>query len=206
MNIYLLDDDPGVREALSAAFQAHGLILNVFETPEQLLDDVSHDEPSCLILDLHLRGRTGMECLADASFQQKIDMPIIVLTGIGTVSDVVQSMKLGVVDFLQKPIRMELLIEKVREALKTDERRTRETREREHVFRLADQITDREREVVALICEGCSSKQIAIKMRISANTVANHRARLRQKTGASNTAELIRLVMLADAARKRKPQ
>lgn len=204
MSVYLLDDDAAIGEAMCDAFQASGLMLWAFESPVRLLAEVSHDGPSCLILDLQLNGQTGLDCLNDRVFRKKIDMPVIVLTGAGSVPDVVAAMKLGAVDFLQKPVNVTLLIQKVQEALKLDAHRTSETKENKKILELADQISDREREVVALICEGLPSKQIAEKMGISMNTVANHRARLRQKTGAANTAELIRLVMLADVVRERK--
>ena len=202
MSVYLLDDDSGVQSAIGFAFRTTGLKLEAYATPSQLLSEISHDEPSCLILDLQLKGTTGTKCLNDPDFAIKVDMPVIVLTGTAEVSDVVETMKLGVIDFLEKPVEFSVLLDSVQVALKEDASRMGRIRESAQITELSKTITEREREVVALICEGYSSKQIATKLGISMNTVANHRARLRQKTGAANTAELIRLVVLADSVRK----
>jgi FixJ family two-component response regulator len=204
LSIYLVDDDDAVRDALRLAFKAHGLDLIAFESPGQLLDEATHHEPSCLILDLQLPGRSAPAWLRDPEFQKKITMPIIILTGGAGIADVVETMKLGAVDFLVKPADVTTLVDRVRQALQLDSRRMQAEAERQKITELSTQISDREWNVVSLICQGDSSKQIARKLGISINTVANHRARLRQKTGAVNTAELIRLVMLADIQKQRK--
>jgi two-component system response regulator DctR len=200
MGVYLLDDDPGIRTSTVWAFQSAGLELRAFGSPEQLLNDISHHDPSCLILDLQLEGMSGLECLRDERFKEKANMPVIVVTGTADVEDAVQSMKLGVVDFFEKPVDIHALIDSARRALKADADRLAHDQERLKILGARNRLSDRERQIVALICEGYSSKQIAAKLEISVNTVANHRACLRRKTHASNTAEMIRIAILANAA------
>jgi two-component system, LuxR family, response regulator FixJ len=120
MSVYLLDDDPGVRAGMTFAFDAAGEDLQAFASPGELLAEISHQDPSCLILDLQLKGTTGRKCLSDPEFVRKVDMPVIILSGTAEIADVVDTMKWGAVDFLEKPANMSVLLGKVRKALKED--------------------------------------------------------------------------------------
>ena len=190
--VYLVDDDPGIRDSLSWAFQCTGLELRAFATPEEFLANYNRDEASCLILDLQLEGTSGLSLLQRFRLEGTFHLPVIIVTGTGDISSAVQSMKLGVVDFLEKPVDPGELIAKVRAALASDAERLKHQTRQGDIDRRFEGLTARERELIPLICSGLSNKQIARQLNLSIKTVINHRAHLMHKVNATNTADLVR--------------
>src|SRR5262249_53587792 len=131
--VYLVDDDPGIRDSLTWAFQCTGLELRAFATPEEFLANYDHNEPSCLILDLQLEGSNGISLLQRFHLEGTFHIPVIIVTGTGDISSAVVSMKLGVVDFLEKPVDPNELIGKVRDALAADAQRLESQAKRDDV-------------------------------------------------------------------------
>lgn len=196
--VFLVDDDAGIRKGLGAALESAGLRVEAFASAEEFLTSYDGDTPGCLLLDLRLDGMSGMQLLEQLGHMGAL-LPVIVVSGHGDIRSAVESMKLGAVEFLQKPLDQQLLLKTIAVALDQVRRR------RESIFRTENakdrlaSLTAREREILDMLIEGKSSKQIANATGLSVRTVNNHRTHLLAKTGAGNTAHLVRLAMIARA-------
>lgn len=200
--VFIVDDDAGVRKGLSAALESAGLRVETFESAEEFVARSRGDESGCLLLDLRLGGMSGVQLLERLG-EAGSALPVIMITGHGDVPVAVQSMRLGAVDFLQKPLDPHALLARIRAAMdKAAARRSDNIKASEARTRLSS-LTAREREMLQLLIDGKSSKQIAAETHLSIRTVNNHRTHLLAKTGAENTAELVRLAVLAGAAGSR---
>jgi FixJ family two-component response regulator len=194
--VFIVDDEPGVRKALRVVVEAAGLRAQTFESAEDFLQRGLADSPGCLLLDLRLRGISGLQLLDQL---QKRNSPLhtLMISGHGDIRTAVETMKLGAVDFLEKPLVHSMLVEKIREALAKIEAKSREeetgSREKDRL----SGVTPREREITRMLIAGKSSKQIAAELGLSYRTVCNHRANLLAKTGAENTADLVRMALTA---------
>src|ERR1700757_2417814 len=168
--VFVIDDDPLVRAAIQGMLKSVGLHSEAFETPQQFLGRNRPDGPSCLILDVRLRGANGLEFqheLADAG----IRIPIIFITGYGDIPMSVKAMKSGAIEFLTKPFRDQDLLDAIHQALDRD----RITREHEgelaELRRRYKSLTAREREVMSLVVSGMLNKQVAFELGTSEITV-----------------------------------
>lgn len=197
--VYLVDDDPGVRNGLSAALESAGLRVETFASAEAFESRCSDDDAGCLLLDLRLDGMSGIQLLRRLR-DSGSSLPVIMITGHGDIPAAVESMKVGAVDFLQKPLDQQVLLSRIHAAFATaGSRCSRSAPASEARTRLAS-LTPRERQMLQKLSEGKSSKQIAAEEGLSLRTVNNHRTHLLAKTGAENTAELVRLAMIAGIA------
>jgi two-component system response regulator FixJ len=199
--VCVVDDDPGMRQSLEMVLDSADLPVRLYGGADEMLADLADGHAreccGCVLLDLQMPGTTGIELLRrfrDLGYE----MPVIVVTGTATVLSAVESMKLGAVDFLEKPIDHRTLINKVQQALAAHAARRAEASEVDAIRRRMATLTDRELELVRLICSGLANKQIASEMGISIKTVANHRANLMAKTQALNAADLVRMCMIAE--------
>jgi two-component system response regulator FixJ len=198
--VHVIDDDDMGRTSLSWMLATTGARLEAHESPEAFLDDADANLPSCLILDMHLPGQTGLDVLVKLKRCSKRSIPVIMLAEAANVVTAVASMKLGVHDFLEKPVAPETLLATVREALAADAaRRADEAWETELKARVRE-LTERERQVLSLVCDGKSNKQIAFLLDISAKTVSIHREHMMKKMQAANASDVVRMAMLAGAA------
>ncbi len=200
MTVCVVDDDPGMRKSLEMVLESAELPVRLYAGADAMLEDLAGDLRDCcgcVLLDLQMPRTTGIELLR--RFRELgYDSPVIVITGTATVLSAVESMKLGAVDFLEKPIDHRTLINKVQQALAAHAARRAEASEVDAIRRRMATLTDRELELVRLICSGLANKQIASEMGISIKTVANHRANLMAKTQALNAADLVRMCMIAE--------
>src|SRR5881275_2046515 len=190
--VFVIDDDPLVRDAIQGMLKSVGLHSEAFETPQEFLRSKRSDGPSCLILDVRLRGANGLDFqheLAGAG----IRIPIIFITGYGDIPMSVKAMKSGAVEFLTKPFRDQDLLDAVGVALEKDRaRRANEMRLAELRSRF-DTLTARERQVLALVIAGRLNKQIAGELGVSEMTVKMHRRQVMRKMQATGLAQLVRL-------------
>ena len=211
--VCVVDDDPGMRNSLEMVLEAAELPVRLYSGADELLADLQAsssaaadasavpDRPprdfcGCVLLDLQMPGTTGIELLR--RFRALgYDWPVIVITGTATVLSAVESMKLGAVDFLEKPIDHHTLLSKIQQALAAHAAKRAEASEVDAIRQRMANLTDRELELVRYIVQGLANKQIAGEMGISIKTVANHRANLMSKTGALNAADLVRMSMIA---------
>ena len=193
--VFVIDDDASVRESLKNLLESVGLRAEVFPSAHTFLDFQRPDVASCLILDVRLPGLTGLEFQNDL-LKMGISLPIIFVTGHGDIPMSVRAMKLGAVEFLTKPFRDQDLLEAVRVALDRDTFRRKDEEALTALNVSFSALTEREKEVMALISTGLSNKQIASEMGISGATVKVHRANIMRKMHAGSLAELIRMTDL----------
>ncbi|MDA8363243.1 MAG: response regulator [Gammaproteobacteria bacterium] len=193
--VFLVDDDAAVRDALGALFRAEGLAVSVHESAEAFLADLPPDACGCLVLDLRMSGLSGIE-LQKTLADRNVGLPIIFLTGHGDIPMSVRALKAGAIDFFEKPADPDVLLTRVQEALALDvERRTAGAQQAEMDARYT-RLTEREREILAQVAEGRTSKEIARSLRISPRTVEVHRSHIMTKLGADSLADLIRIAQL----------
>jgi FixJ family two-component response regulator len=190
--VFLVDDDASLRKALTALIGSVGLDVRAFATPAEFLAYPRPDRPSCVILDLRMPGASGLD-VQERLARAGADLPVIFLSGHGDVPVTVRAIKAGALDFLQKPIHDQDLIDAVHGALE----RARELRhvriERQRIERLVARLTPREREVMALVVAGLSNKLVANRLHASEKTIKLHRARVMEKLQADSLASLVRL-------------
>jgi two-component system response regulator FixJ len=192
--VFVVDDNPGVRKSLRALLESADLDVETFASGEEFLAAYDPDRAGCLLLDVRLRKSSGLD-LQDELNRRKTTLPIIVLTGHGTVPTSVRALKAGAVDFLQKPAPPKMLLERVQAALQVD-RQSRSTAADEAVVtERLKHLTPREREVMELLLAGKSSKEIAAVLRVSIRTVEGHRRMVLSKIQVTSASQLVRVVL-----------
>ena len=197
--VYIVDDDEAVRDSLKWLLEGNGYSVKVFENAEQLLDTQAGQEHSlkgCLILDVRMPGITGIE-LHDELLTKKINIPVIFITGHGSVTLAVKSMKKGAIDFLEKPFSEEEICKLVDGALKKDRESNDKKENNLKAQCLLAKLTPRENQVLERITAGRLNKQIADDLNISIKTVEAHRANIMTKVEARTVAELIKIALTA---------
>jgi RNA polymerase sigma factor (sigma-70 family) len=190
--VFVVDDDASIREALKSLIRSVGLEVELFSSTQEFRRRKSSDNPSCLVLDIRLPGRSGLDFQRELS-EAGILIPIIFITGHGDIPMSVQAMKAGAIEFLTKPFRDQDLLDAIHVALDKD----RERREREaqiaNLQQRLESLTPRERQVLPLVVSGLLNKQIAAEIGTSETTVKVHRSQLMRKMGADSLAELVRM-------------
>ena len=188
--IHIVDDDPAVRDALGFVFSTEGYEVSGFENGDAFLA-VAHDAPpSCVILDIHMPGRSGMDILK-ALDAPHYPIPVIINSGRGDIPTAVSAIKLGAFDFIEKPFDADTVVERVTDALA----RRSASGDSEIAQEVFDSLTPREREVLQEITNGSSNKEAGRTLGISPRTIEVHRARIMEKLGARNAADLVRIVL-----------
>ena len=195
--VFVVDDDPALRTSLETLLGTAGLQAETFASGREFFDAYAPNRPGCLVLDLRLRGESGMEVM-DRLRAEHASLPVIVLTAHGDVPTSVHALKGGAIDFLEKPVRPTVLIARIREALELD-RTSRETRvAASAVEELAKRLTPRERQIAMLLMAGKRSKEIASMLGIGVRTVEGYRARMLDKMKVSSAAELTAVLLRAN--------
>lgn len=193
--VYLVDDDPGMRRSTGMLLDAAQLPFATYESANDFLADFS-DAPGCLILDLSMPGMSGLDLVRHLR-GTGARLPVLMVSGTGTIATAVEGMKLGIVDFLEKPVDPETLLAKVRAALDADAaQRAAACAKKDLSLRFAE-LTEREIEVVKCLTRGLSNKQVAAELDIAVKTVDNHRTRAMRKLNALNAADLTRMAICA---------
>lgn len=188
--MFVVDDDPSVREALDSLIRQAGWRPEVFESAREFLARPRALVPSCLVLDVTLPGLNGLE-LQSLIAGDRIDMPIIFITGHADVPVTVKAMKAGAVEFLVKPIPEEILLSAIESAIARS-RRTLEQESQIQALRvLYSKLTPRERDVMALVVRGLLNKQVGGKLGMTEITVKAHRGQVMRKMNAASFADLV---------------
>src|SRR5208283_2300299 len=195
--IFVVDDDPGVRETVREVLESHGWEVETFESCEAFLAALRPGRRGCLVIDAVLPGMNGFELLARLK-ADGIALPSIMITGHGDVSMAVKAMRAGASDFIEKPFGHEELVASIKCALEQTPESAREEARRVAAAAHLEGLTTRQRQILGLVLAGHPSKNIAADLGISQRTVENHRAAIMRKTGSQNIPELIRLAVAAD--------
>jgi len=189
--IHLIDDDEAVRASLALLIGTVGLRVQAWADPLAFVDQFDRQSIGAIVLDVRMPGISGLSVL-DTLRAQGVDQPIVMLTGHGTVEMCRRAFKAGAAEFLEKPVNDELLIETLQNAV----RQHVKSRQRHQADRTAReryaQLSEREREVLGLIIEGLTNKEIGRALTLSPRTVETHRANLFAKLEAESLAQLIR--------------
>ena len=190
--VLVVDDDPGIRQALELLMASAGLAAQPFESGTDFLEAEKPQGPACVLLDLNMPDLDGLE-VQQRLQDQDPDMPVIFLTGYGDVPAAVKALKYGAVDFFQKPgFDHKRLLETVQQALETHQFTLTEGSEQRRILGAIETLSRRELEVARLAAAGKANKVIGIELGISERTVEVHRGRAMKKLGLRQAADLIR--------------
>ena len=190
--VFVVDDDISVRESLELLIRSEGWQPETFASAQEFLAHPRMLVPSCLILDLSLPGLNGLD-LQKRVAVERIDMPIIFITGYGNVPVTVQAMKAGAVEFLTKPFSDDVLLSAIRNAIERSKTALGHEAEMQALRDRYESLTRREREVMALVVSGLLNKQVGGELGISEITVKAHRGQVMQKMKADSFAELVKM-------------
>lgn len=200
--VIVVDDDAGLREALSSLFRSVGLEVALFASALEMLAAPLPDAPRCLVLDIRLPGVSGLDFQQQLT-RQDVDMPIVFMTGHGDIPMSVRAMKAGALDFLTKPFRDQDMLDAVLAAIAMDRTRRDERAASDHVRTLYESLTEREKQIMGLVTSGLMNKQVAAEVGLSEITVKIYRGNVMRKMAARSFADLVRM---AEAVGLSKPK
>ncbi|MEJ8473328.1 response regulator transcription factor [Roseibium algae] len=190
--IYIVDDDPAVRDALSVVFSMEGFVVETFSDGDTFVKSASKTHPACVLLDVHMPGRSGIEILK-ALNAEDYSAPIFIISGQGDIPMAVEAIRYGAFDFIEKPFNAETVVSRINDGIAAMEKR--QANNDPANFKGSELLTRREKEVLQEITGGASNKEVGRILGISPRTVEVHRARIMEKLGARNAADLVRIVL-----------
>jgi FixJ family two-component response regulator len=190
--VYVLDDDPGIREALDSLIRSIGLDVRTFASAQEFLRSQRADAPECLVLDVRLPGLSGLEVQRELG-EAGIHIPIVFLTGHGDIPMTVQAMKAGAIEFLSKPFREQDLLDAIQQAIGRDRILRQEKAKDSELRGRFELLTPREREVMQCVVKGLLNKQMAAELGTSEVTVKLQRRQVMRKMRAACVADLVRM-------------
>lgn len=191
--VFVVDDDPSVRSSLKFLISTVGLHVETFDSAEAALQKLTPDAPACLVLDVRLRGLSGLDLQSELA-ARNCQVPIVFITGHGDIPMSVRAMKAGAVEFLTKPFRDQDLLDAIHVALEQDRARREQEKELTGLQQRFDSLTAREREVISMVVAGKLNKQIADQLGTAENTIKVHRSRAMDKMHAQSVADLVRMI------------
>ena len=195
--VYVIDDDEALRDSMYYLMESVGLGVRTYPTAQAFLEQYNHEMSGCIVADLNMPGMGGLD-LQDRLNELGCRLPVIFLTGHGTVPRAIRAMKAGAFDFLEKSSRDQegpLLVDRIRGALNANELRANLHARQKELQRRANLLSPRERQVMDMVVQGKLNKQIATVLELSHKTIEVHRAHVMEKMGASSLAELVRIAM-----------
>ena len=190
--VYIIDDDASVRRGLGDLLRSVGLGVQTFESSQEFLDSKRSDAPSCIILDVRLPGRSGLD-FQSVLQNLGIHLPVIFVSAHSDIPISVRAMKSGAIEFLTKPLREQELLDAVHAGIERDRARRQEAELIAELQARYDSLTPREREIMNLVVTGRVNKQIAAQADLSEVTVKVHRGHVMQKMGAKSLVDLVRM-------------
>ncbi len=198
MTVALIEDDEAVLHSLRLLLEGRGMAVQCFDSAEGFLKARADCTSTCIVSDVRMAGMTGLDLQRELK-ARSCSVPVILITGHGDIAMAVSAMREGAFDFIEKPYDAEQLIASIEKALAADHKlRSSQSQKAELIARMAE-LSPRQREVMQLVADGLSNKQIAQRLGISSRTVENYRAWVMERMGAANVAELVRKVMLAQS-------
>uniref|UniRef100_A0A7C2NZX1 Response regulator transcription factor n=1 Tax=Schlesneria paludicola TaxID=360056 RepID=A0A7C2NZX1_9PLAN len=192
--VFVIDDDPALRKSLRWLMESIGLRVATFASSQEFLSAYDSEQPGCIVLDVRMPGMSGLE-LQERLREQGCQLPILVMTAFGDVPMAVRAMKAGAVHFFEKPVSDQALLDHVQSALADNRRRRMESQHHRDAAERYARLTAREAEVIELVVQGLSSKEIGHQLGVSFKTVEAHRAKIMRKMEADSVPHLIRLYL-----------
>jgi FixJ family two-component response regulator len=196
--VFLVDDDPGLRESLPWLLESVGLAAETYATAADFLRAYDPERPGCLVLDVVMPGMSGLDLL-DELVRRRACLPIIVLTSKADVPMAVRALQSGAIEFVEKRESEQRLIELIQRAIERDRLERLQRAERSRVMARMARLTSRERQVLQLVAAGQANKQIAAELGVASKTVETHRAAVMRKLEVDSLAMLVRLVAQVEA-------
>jgi FixJ family two-component response regulator len=190
--VFVLDGDVTIRDALRLLIRSIGLNVECFGSPFEFLQKMQPDVPGCLVLDVRLPGKSGLDLQRELA-ESNIAIPIIFITAHGDIPLAVRAMKAGAVEFLTKPFRDQDLLDAIQVALERDRAWRQHQSETAMLRRRFESLTPRERQVFPLVISGLPNKQVAAEIGATEGTVKVHRSQLMKKMGADSLPDLVRM-------------
>ncbi len=198
--IYLVDDDQAVRDSLKWLIESAGWLVQSYESAQPLLDELEAAQQllsGCIIADVRLPGMSGMALQLEL-VRRKINLPFIIITGHGDVAMAVRAIKAGALDFIEKPFSDKLLLDRIEDAMRIDERRRIDEKQYQHIKQCYETLTAREQQVMGEVVSGKSNRQIATDLNVTQKTIEQHRAHVMTKMKADSLAHLVRMAVAID--------
>jgi FixJ family two-component response regulator len=202
--VFVVDDDPSIREAIESLVKLAGLRVETFGTAQEFLAHERPDLPGCVVLDVELPGLSGLDLQRELA-AHGIKLPIIFITGYGDIPMSVRAMKAGASEFLTKPFHDQDLLDAIHQAVERDRAASQQYRELADLRERFETLTSREREVMRLVAAGWLNKQIGFELKISEITVKIHRGRVMSKMGAQSLADLVRMTERLETTTSKNP-
>lgn len=190
--VRVVDDDPAVRDSLKWMLELAGMSVLVYESADEFLAANRFEHPGCLVLDVRLPGKTGIDLLLEVE-SKGCHLPIIIITGHADVPTAVRAFRGGALDFIEKPFDDQHLLERIRHAIELDAKKRTQRAQHNRIADMIARLTPREKEVMELVVAGHPNKRIAVDLNISPKTVEAHRAHVMTKMEADSLAELVRM-------------
>jgi len=194
--IRVLDDESAIQALFERIGQLCGFEVDCHSTAASFLDSFDGERAGCLVIDLMLPDRSGIEVLQEVT-DRGCELPVVFMSGMARVSEAVQALKLGSIDFVEKPFDVQQIAEVLRRAVDMDQRRRQQDQDHDELRRRFETLTRRERQVMEQIVRGAANKTVAASLGLSHKTVEVHRANVMRKTQAGSLAELVRMHVAA---------
>jgi two-component system response regulator FixJ len=198
MSIALIEDDAAVLRSLSLLLEKRGMTVRGYASAEEFLTAFSEAPPQCVVSDIRMPGMSGMQ-LQQELRKRDLALPVILITGHGDIAMAVQAIKHGAFDFIEKPFDDDRLMASIAQAIESEQRLRNVQQERTTLEARMGELSPRQIEVMWLVADGRSNKEIALKLKISPRTVENYRAWVMEKMGADNLAGLVRMAIVLRA-------
>lgn len=192
--IAIVDDDAAVRSSLASVLSTYGYETRKFASVREAIGELSRIQWDCILLDVRMPDLDGLSALKLLK-SSATTMPVIMITGHGDIPMAVQAIKLGAVDFIEKPIVDEVLVQSIGTALESSKRNAQHEAVSKEVRDRYATLTAREQDVAALVVDGCSSAAIASRLKISVRTVDHHRASILAKMQATSFPQLLKYLL-----------
>jgi RNA polymerase sigma factor (sigma-70 family) len=202
--VFIVDDDEAVRQSLQMLAESVGYPTRTFAAAQDFLAAYDPGQRGCLVLDVRMRGMSGLE-LQEELTNHGATLPVIMVTGHGDIPMAVRAMRAGALDFIEKPYRDQVMLDRIQQAIEVNTRQHAAQEELDAIEARLVHVTPREREVLDLVVSGRTNKEIAAQLGISVRAVESHRARVMERMQADSVATLVRMVLMVRKTPQHRP-